>query len=916
MPLKPESSNPGPRSLDVLEEKTPESARQLEPSLQYFFSVGVIGAGIGGCEVIRLLARNLIGGAKPTIVSIDENDDLFHGTSGAMARRMGKGGHYTDAESIRFYDLTYRLTQASFSADVDVFEGADKPGRLDRSRQTIVNPDGTETEVLTRDNQSVYVVAPQSLFKGPALEESHGRVLPVEESDRLFKKQVIDKVQVEQDAAEAGPEGKYFMFHGEQDGVLDLKYVETSYIKFFDRAPNITRLTGHWAHSFVQLTINETDKVDKIASEVKKFLANGLPGAEEQKSDYLAILGAQAVKLQDQIPKGTEKVVLVFGLANKDGRVVPFVRGFNHLHLAAYDGNTKLFQRSNFIYDETSFTYKMCVPVATKGSTPKGELRQPLNGDRYRSRRKFAVVLQQELHPGPITFIQGPFASKMREYLTAELVTNVPASYSPWGLFVQQAVSTIYKKNVLQAYEPALPLWITALQEQLLRKRTSVQEPLTKSEKLAHSALLSKSAAVEVQYGAVQSKYASLNEHITEEICLVYLSLLVQYYYSDLKEDGVLFIPYDVNDTISLSPSSEDLQDISSIGPYERELSVQQRNRWRIYSFIKWLKDDAIDANSWEKTTGLFLDLVKNVPNLDGLSRYLGDKRSQPFIQKFQMRYESIAQFLPGPSPHLITIAEVSGFNQRLIHLYESTIGIWIVQAAAVFMPILHFECLHTDAEGVAQPGRPPADFHIRQFSAFVNQVFQLGSDWQLMASVHTHVFNLKRMLTGEVLRVFEREDALEVDDLITAKSSSILKCRGEMPGSIGGTVTYGVTEKFWHGTHNALRSVELICDRLIKGNGTEEAPGVNLIRPGFGHSLGVPSAGTAVKDEVAESDLFFNIALRRVKKLIQGRCELSSVAWFQPRSREDFPESIKESSRSRRMLRSTSAPVLSNNGR
>jgi hypothetical protein len=69
--------------------------------------------------------------------------------------------------------------------------------------------------------------------------------------------------------------------------------------------------------------------------------------------------------------------------------------------------------------------------------------------------------------------------------------------------------------------------------------------------------------------------------------------------------------------------------------------------------------------------------------------------------------------------------------------------------------------------------------------------------------------FNIKQVLTGEVLRVKNSDDASSVIKLISSPRSSISKCREEKPWATKSKrVTGAVTKKFWHGTINAVKAI------------------------------------------------------------------------------------------------------------
>ena len=167
----------------------------------------------------------------------------------------------------------------------------------------------------------------------------------------------------------------------------------------------------------------------------------------------------------------------------------------------------------------------------------------------------------------------------------------------------------------------------------------------------------------------------------------------------------------------------------------------------------------------------------------------------------------------------------MSDLNKRMKHFYESILGIWIIQAAANFMPILHFrnhpEYRRAYKEGEEAGGSELNEFFIAVFQDFSQAVFnhRLSSDtWSSRAALFLNPFNIQRVLTGEVLRVSNSDDASDVVNLIASPRSSVSKCREEKPWVLeNGNVTGAVTKKFWHGCHLALQAVGAISNSFMK---------------------------------------------------------------------------------------------------
>jgi hypothetical protein len=534
---------------------------------------------------------------------------------------------------------------------------------------------------------------------------------------------------------------------------------------------------------------------------------------------------------------------VVFGLegqGTEEDPIKPFVRAYGHLHLAAYDGNTKLLHRSQFFYDKERLEYveekSKSVedrPGADEPSTPEVEapsrtraLAEEMAIERYRSRRKFAVELNQKVSDSPVTFIQGPYASMLRRYLTAELVTNIPTSHTEWGFFIQRKMSSIYKENVHHVTTPFLETWLVVLQETLLRKRTPVQEPLTKDEKDFHGTL---SDVVMEQYAGVSEKYYELNDTISREISAIYLALLLQYYNSDLESvEYIPFIPFEWEEKFAAVEGE----------------TATERNKMKIFEYIKHLKEQSIEGNILYIITKIFTHLVENgcAENIRGeglniskedLDLWFKDDLESSRIscedlrltkQRILKHVESFNEFFVD-NPSTTSLFQVSDLSKRMKHFYESVIGIWIIQTAANLFPILHFD--------KKNPGHSN-DFLSGVFCEFSDAVFDSESSlgmWPIRAALFLNPFNIHNVLTGEVLRVANSDDAPEVIKLIASPRSSVSKCREEKPWSAeGGHITGAVTKKFWHGCHLALQAV-------------------NLISKSFKKHLGLPVNGGAADD-------------------------------------------------------------------
>ncbi|MBM4211553.1 MAG: hypothetical protein FJ186_03335 [Gammaproteobacteria bacterium] len=813
-------------------------------SRKLIWDVGIVGGGVGGCEVARLASRiNKTNGTALEIAIIDERSDLFEGTSAAMARRMGRGGHYFDEDSVSFYAFSFELTMDSFVADREVFK-CDNRGELDLTYRKLKQQE-QHVSSWARVVNSIYVVAKETAVSHSHLQDHHGAVW-------CEDPEILEYKQVDPERIQQTDDGKYCMFEGEHDGVLKLDYVVDCYKKFFKERTNISVLNKTWVHSFKEIQCEASrfgrniqnvieDFIQKITQErnpryteeqieqfkgqlqsdkewidrhaialnKKSFEPVEIEGIDNDSSTPRSRADTVDMHLahEDTVPAYIEAVITVGFKNDADGNTIAFLNAFKHLHLAAYDGNSRLINRSGLVeealFDDDAEQLELlevkpsedCPEVSQQRSAcPDGEisyLRRCAKEDetsRYRSRRKMAVQLNSVVCELPITFIQGPFASMLRDYVTAELVTNLPTSQDEWGLVVHHALTAIYKDNIHQSKFKFFDTWLIILQETMLRNRTPVQEPLMSS---SQEGAGSHSPAITMQLQSVRTNYAELNNKITEEICAIYFSLLLKYFYLLSKRD--LFCPDFIPDEYRTA-----------------EFNSNPTARGKILHFIQELRDASIPSTPFHSMLRFFIDFTAASPSFAAvevlksvMQTILKDSQypSSDYIRFIVSRYSQliIHQDRLAHSSSIIDL-ESKDLSDRLKHFYESVMGIWILEAASCFMPVLKLSDTRF--------GTTSTDY-IKFFAEYANHVFGADGSWLGFANLARTPFNIKQVLTGEVLRVKNSDDASSVIKLISSPRSSISKCREEKPWATKSTrVTGAVTKKFWHGTINAVKAI------------------------------------------------------------------------------------------------------------
>jgi hypothetical protein len=817
-------------------------------SKKLIWDVGIVGGGVGGCEVARLASRiNKTNGTALEIAIIDERSDLFEGTSAAMARRMGRGGHYFDEDSVSFYAFSFELTMDSFVADREVFK-CDNRGELDLTYKKLKQQE-RQVPSWARVVNSIYVVAKETAVSHFHLQDHHGAIW-------CEDPEILEHKQVDPERIQQTDDGKYCMFEGEHDGVLRLDYVVDCYKKFFKERTNISVLNKTWVHSFKEIQCeassfgrNIQDVIEEFIQKItqernpqytqaqieqfkvqlqsdKEWIVRNAIALNKKSLELVEIEGSDSdsstprsravtedihghvdTVLEDIAPAHIEAVITVGFKNDAQGNTIAFLNAFKHLHLAAYDGNSRLINRSGLVeealFDDDVEQLELlevkpsedCPEVSQQRSAcPDGEisyLRRCAKEDetsRYRSRRKMAVQLNSVVCELPITFIQGPFASMLRDYVTAELVTNLPTSQDEWGLVVHHALTAIYKDNIHQSKFKFFDTWLIILQETMLRNRTPVQEPLMSS---SPEGAGSHSPAITMQLQSVRTNYAELNNKITEEICAIYFSLLLKYFY--LLSKGDHFCPDFIPDEYR-----------------NAEFNSNPTARGKILHFIQELRDASIPSTPFHSMLRFFIDFTAASPSFAAvevlksvMQTILKDSQypSSDYIRFIVSRYSQliIHQDRLAHSSSIIDL-ETKDLSDRLKHFYESVMGIWILEAASCFMPALKLSDTRF--------GTTSTDY-IKYFAGYANHVFGTDDSWIGPANVARTPFNIKQVLTGEVLRVKNSDDASSVIKLISSPRSSISKCREEKPWATKSKrVTGAVTKKFWHGTINAVKAI------------------------------------------------------------------------------------------------------------